>query len=77
MNSITADDGTDVFLKARPRLFTADYRMLGSVSDAGIHPKGDLYGDFQRPDQVGLCHPEPGHNPASIRGSEQASMPTM
>jgi len=30
----TKDTGTDAFLTARPRLFAAAYRMLGSVTDA-------------------------------------------
>ncbi|MFS4580935.1 RNA polymerase sigma factor SigJ [Phaeobacter sp. C3_T13_0] len=34
MTAITKDNGTDAFLSARPRLFAAAYRMLGSVSDA-------------------------------------------
>ncbi|AHD08329.1 RNA polymerase sigma factor SigJ [Phaeobacter gallaeciensis] len=34
MTAQTKDTGTDAFLTARPRLFAAAYRMLGSVTDA-------------------------------------------
>ncbi|WP_264211298.1 sigma-70 family RNA polymerase sigma factor [Leisingera thetidis] len=34
MTAERQNDGTDAFLSARPRLFAAAYRMLGTVSDA-------------------------------------------
>ncbi|KIC24731.1 MULTISPECIES: sigma-70 family RNA polymerase sigma factor [unclassified Leisingera] len=34
MTAQERDEGTDAFLTARPRLFAAAYRMLGTVSDA-------------------------------------------
>lgn len=34
MTAPALNDGTDAFLTARPRLFAAAYRMLGTVSDA-------------------------------------------